>query len=367
MMDPRVTRLAQVLVRYCVKVQRGELVAVTGTPVAEPLIEAVGHEVLKAGGYPHFLIEPSAWERTFLDQASEDQLEFISPLFETVMSTFDCLIRLRAPINTQALNGVDPARQSKQALARKPLMQRFRQRFARGELRWVLTLYPTQALAQDAGMSLAAFEDFVYSAMFLDREDPVLAWQKVHDEQQRLVDWLDGKEDVHAVGPNVDLKASIKGRRFRNSDGDRNMPSGEIFTSPVEDSVEGWYRGSYPAFHRGQEVHGLELRFEKGVVVEARAERNEAFLVEMLEVDEGARRVGELAIGTNRGIQRFIRNILFDEKIGGTMHIALGSSYLEVGGQNQSAIHWDIITDMRNGGKIYVDGELFYDSGEFLV
>jgi aminopeptidase len=231
----------------------------------------------------------------------------------------------------------------------------------------VKTLFPTQALAQDAGMSLSAFQDFVYAATFVDQDDPVAAWQQVHDEQQKLVDWLADKKEVHAVGPNVDLKLSIEGRRFRNSDGDRNMPSGEIFTSPVEDSVEGWYRGSYPAFHRGHEVHGLELRFEGGKVVEAKAEHNESFLQEMLGLDEGARRLGEFAIGTNKGIQRFIRNVLFDEKIAGTMHIALGSSYFETGGQNKSAIHWDIITDMREGGTIYVDGELFYESGDFKI
>jgi aminopeptidase len=216
-------------------------------------------------------------------------------------------------------------------------------------------------------MSLAEYEDFVYAATFVDQEDPVAAWQKIHDDQERLIKWLEGKHEVHAVGPNVDLKLSIEGRRFRNSDGDRNMPSGEIFTSPVEDSVEGWYRGSFPAFNHGQEVHGLELRFEGGSVVEAKAERNEAFLLEMLDLDEGSRRLGEFAIGTNNGIQRFTRNILFDEKIGGSMHIALGSGFPELGGENTSSLHWDIITDMREGGKVYVDGELFYDSGEFKV
>ncbi len=367
MVDPRVRKHAQVLVNYCVRVKPGDLVGVHGTPAAEPLMVEVGREILKAGGHPHFLIEPSDWERAFLQEASDEQLEFISPVSERVLETFDCLIRLRAPTNTRTLQTMDPKRQSIRATAMRLIMDRYRARFARGELRWVLTLYPTQALAQDAGMSFSEFESFVYGAMFVDQEDPVAAWQAVHDEQQRLVEWLKGKNEVHVLGPNVDLKLSIDGRRFRNSDGDRNMPSGEIFTSPLEESAEGWYRGSFPAFHRGQEVHGLELRFEGGVVVEARAERNEAFLMEMLDVDEGARRLGEFAIGTNDGIKRFIRNILFDEKIGGTMHIALGSSYSEVGGKNRSAIHWDIITDMRDGGKIFVDGQLFYEAGVFKI
>lgn len=367
MVDPRIQKLSQVLVQYSVRVKPDELVAVLGPPTSEPLMVSVGREVLKVGGHPHLLPQLSDWEAIFLQEASDEQLAFVSPLMERVFTTFDCLIRLRAPTNTKLLNNVDPRRQSFRAKAMGPVMDRFRERFSGGEMRWVTTLFPTHALAQDAGMSLSEFEDFVFAATFVDQEDPVGAWQKIHDDQQRLVDWLAGKKEVHAIGPNVDLKLSIDGRRFRNSDGDRNMPSGEIFTSPVEDSVEGWYRGSYPGFHRGHEVHGLELRFEGGQVVEAKAETNEAFLMEMLEVDEGARRLGEFAIGTNQGIQRFIRNILFDEKIGGTMHVALGSSYFETGGLNKSAIHWDIITDMREGGKIYVDGELFYDSGEFKI
>jgi aminopeptidase len=367
MKDPRIRKLAQVLVHYSVKVQAGELAVVRGSSAAEPLMLEVGREILKAGGQPQLLLEPPDWETIFLQDASEDQLAFISPIVERVVEKCDCLIRLKAPTNTKSLNTISPSRQSLRAKAMRPIMDRYRERFSSGELRWVLTLFPTHALAQDAGMSLSEFEDFFYRATFVDLDDPVAAWQRVHDEQQRLVDWLAGKHEVHAVGPHVDLKFEIEGRPFRNSDGDRNMPSGEIFTSPIEDSVEGWYRGSYPAFYRGQEVHGLELRFEGGEVVEAKAERNQGFLLEMLDVDDGSRRLGEFAIGTNKGIQRFTRNILFDEKIGGTMHIALGSSYADVGGLNQSSIHWDIITDMRDGGQVFVDGELFYESGEFKV
>lgn len=181
------------------------------------------------------------------------------------------------------------------------------------------------------------------------------------------MDWLSGKDEVVVKGPNVDLKLSIKGRNFINSDGKTNMPSGEIFTGPVEDSVEGWVRFTYPAIRLGREVEGIELKFEKGKVVEATAEKNEPFLLEMLEVDEGARYVGEFAIGTNKRINRFIKNMLFDEKTGGTIHMALGAGYPQTGSVNKSGIHWDMICDMRDGGQIYVDGELFYEAGEFKI
>ncbi|MCJ7825710.1 MAG: aminopeptidase, partial [Anaerolineales bacterium] len=342
MIDPRVQKLARVLVEYCVKVKPGDRVAVMSSTEGQPLILEVGREVLRAGGHPHILPQLDGWEYIFFSEASDEQLAYISPFTKQVMFEFECLINLRAPTNTKDLANIDPKHQSLHARAMRPIMDRYRERYASGELRWVISLFPTQAMAQDAEMSLPEFEDFVYRATHVDRDDPVGAWKDVHDSQQRLVDWLVGKHEIHAIGPNVDLKLSIEGRQFRNSDGDRNMPSGEIFTSPVEDSVEGWYRGSYPAFIRGREVHGLELRFEGGVVVEAKSERNQVFLEEMLDLDEGSRRLGEFAIGTNNGIQRFTRNILFDEKIGGSMHIALGSSFAELGGLNKSSLHWDI-------------------------
>jgi aminopeptidase len=228
-------------------------------------------------------------------------------------------------------------------------------------------MYPTLAYAQDAEMSLAEFEDYVYGTMFADTDDPIGAWQAVHAEQQQLVDWLAGKREIEVKGPNVELKLSIEGRGFINSDGTRNMPSGEIFTSPVEESLEGWVRFSYPAIRDSREVEGIELRFERGRITGASAEKNEEFLLAMLDTDAGSRYIGEFAIGTNRRIDRFIKNMLFDEKIGGTIHMAVGYGFPEAGSKNESAIHWDMLCDMRAGGQILVDGELFYDSGEFLL
>lgn len=216
-------------------------------------------------------------------------------------------------------------------------------------------------------MSLSEFEDFVFAACHVDKEDPVAEWRKVSAEQQKLVDWLVGKDKVAVKGPNVDLTLSIKGRTFINADGTANMPDGEIFTGPVENSVNGWIRYTYPAIFSGREVEGIELRFAEGQVVAASAQKNEAFLLSVLDTDPGARYLGEFAIGTNHGIDRFTKSILYDEKIGGTLHTAVGSGYPETGSQNRSAVHWDMICDMRNGGQIWVDDELFYENGRFLI
>jgi aminopeptidase len=229
------------------------------------------------------------------------------------------------------------------------------------------TLYPTNAFAQEADMSLSDFEDFVFGACHVDKDDPVSEWLKVSKEQQRLVNWLKGKSQVKVKGPSVDLNLSITGRSFINSDGKRNMPSGEIFTGPVEESVNGWVRFSYPTIVAGREIAGIELRFEDGKVTEASADKNEEFLLSALDSDGGARYLGEFAVGTNYGIDRFTKNILYDEKIGGTIHMALGAGYPETGSKNKSALHWDMICEMRDGGQIWVDDELFYDAGQFKV
>jgi len=252
-------------------------------------------------------------------------------------------------------------------MAFKELMEIFMQRSAAGKLRWNGTLFPTNAFAQEADMSLAEYEDFVYSACHADKDDPVAEWLKVSREQQHLVDWLKGKDKVRVQGPNVDLSLSIAGRTFINSDGKRNMPSGEIFTGPVEDSANGWVRFTYPVIVAGREISGIEITFENGKAVQATAEKNEEFLLSALDSDEGARFLGEFAVGTNYGIDRFTKNILYDEKIGGTFHMALGAGYPETGSKNKSALHWDMICDMRDGGQIWVDGELFYENGHFKV
>ncbi|MGQ9710345.1 MAG: aminopeptidase [Anaerolineae bacterium] len=367
MTDPRAEQLAAVLVQYSTSVQPGDLVVIQGSPEAAPLLLAIYEEVLKAGGHPHLLVGLPGAEEAFFRLASDAQLDFISPLNRLVIEQLDAIINIRSDRNTRELSGIDPARQQRRSQALAPLLRTYLQRGATGELKWVATQYPTAAYAQEADMSLRDYENFVYGACFCNGDDAVARWREVHERQQRLVDWLKGKREVRIIGPNADLTLSIEGRTFINCDGRNNMPDGEIFTGPVENSAQGWVRFTYPAVTGGRELDGVELWFEDGRVARATARKNEEYLLKMLEADPGARYLGEFAFGTNPGIQRFTKNILFDEKIGGSFHLALGAGYPETGSRNESAIHWDMICDMREGGEVWVDGELFYRDGEFVV
>jgi aminopeptidase len=365
--DSRVEKLADVLVNYSVAVKPGDKVLVQGETLAAPLLEAVYAEVLQAGGHPLMLVELPKADELFFRYASDEQLLYVPEPLKLVIETYDVSIGIGGATNTKALSNVDPAKMVQRNQAQAEIMQTFMQRAADGELRWVGTLFPTNAHAQDAEMSLSEYEDFVYGACLPDMDDPVGYWHRFSAWQQGIVDWLEGKERVRVVGPETELSLSISGRTFINSDGKHNMPSGEVFTGPVEDSVEGHVYFSYPAIYQGREVAGVRLWFEGGKVVKASAEKNEDFLLQTLDTDEGARFVGEFAIGTNKGITRFTGQILYDEKIDGSFHMALGRSYPETGGQNESAIHWDLICDMRAGGEIWVDDELLYKDGEFAI
>jgi len=367
MSDPRVSNLAKTLAHYCIKTKPGDRIAILGKAVAEPLMLEVQREVLKAGGHPETLAILEGGDYITLTEASDEQLAYISPLRRMIIEEYDGMIQLMSDSNTKRLSNINPAKQQLQAKAQAEIFRTYMLRSAKGELQWAIAMYPTNAYAQDAEMSLAEFEDYVYSTTYSDVDDPVAEWNRIHDEQQRYVDWLAGKKKVIVKGPDVDLSLSIEGRPFINSDGGNNMPSGEIFTSPVEDSIDGWIKFTYPAILRGREVDGIEIHLEKGRVTKATASKNEEFLVAMLDTDEGARGVGEFAIGTNKRINRFIKNILFDEKIGGTIHMAFGAGFPECNSKNQSGIHWDMICDMRDGGQILVDDELMYESGEFKI
>lgn len=370
MTDSRIKNLAHILVNYSTGVKPGDKVMIWGfplQPVAAPLIRELYREVLRVGGFPFTYLSVEGQREILLTEGSDAQLLEPDPIFRTVLRDFDVDIRIGSPTNTHSLSTVDPTRISKRSKANREDWQIAGQRTAAGEYRWVASRYPTFGLAQAAEMSLAAFEDFFYRATYADTDDPVAHWQAFHDKQAVLVDRLAGKHHVQVNGPDVDLTFSIEGRRFLNSSGHFNMPDGEIYTGPVEDSVNGWVRFSYPVIYNGHEVVDAELKFENGLAVQATAGKGEAFLNSMLDTDPGARYVGEFAIGTNWEIQKPTRNMLFDEKIGGTIHMALGSGYPETGSVNKSAIHWDMLCEMRNGGQIIIDGELFYDSGEFLV
>lgn len=373
MEDPRDVRLADILVDYSCEVKSGDRVALFGSPEAEPLMRALYRKVLQAGGHPYpfmgfeVYLSYGGFDDIFFRQASQEQLQHVYSTERMVREEFEALIVIFSHRNTRSLSGVDPEKQRLRNASYADVMKVYRERSARGELNWVASMFPTRAQAQDAGLSQREFADFLYGACYADKEDGVEEWRRVQREQAALVDHLAGKREIEVKGENVELRLSIRGRRFLNSDGHKNMPDGEIYTSPVEDSVEGRVRFTYPAIRYGVPVEGIELHFEQGKVVQATADRNEPFLQRMLETDPGARYVGEFAIGTNERIDRFVSNLLFDEKIAGTFHMAVGSGFPEAGSRNDSAIHWDMICDLSRDGEVWVDGELFYQQGRFLV
>jgi aminopeptidase len=367
MTDPRLKKLADILVNYSVKVQPGDWVYINSSIVAVPLMNEVYKKVLQAGGNITTNIYTDNLQELYFLEANNDQLDWVSPTAKQIYEQANVLISLHGAENTRALSGVAPKKQARRAQATRSLQETYMARSATKDLRWVLTDFPCLAFAQDADMSLSDFEDFVYSATYADTDDPVAEWTRIHDEQQKVVDWLKGKKIVTVKSPNADLTLSIEGRTFINSDGEHNMPSGEVFTGPVEDSANGWVKYTYPAISGGREVEGIYLEFKDGKAVKATAEKNEEFLLTQLETDEGARYLGEFAIGTNYGIKKFTKSILFDEKIGGSFHMALGAGYPETGSVNKSSIHWDMICDIREDSEIRVDGELLYKDGQFQI
>ena len=373
MIDPRTVRLAQVMVSYYLEVRPGQRIALYGSPEAEPMLRALYREVLRAGGYPYLFLgyevysSYGGFDDIFFKEATENQLKYVFETDQMVNTSFEGIIFLRSSRNTRSLAGIPAERQQIRNAAYTGLRKTFLERTYQGSLRWVYGLYPTQALAQEAEVDLDSFEEFTYRACRVDCPDAVEAWKAVHDRQEKFVNWLRNREQVRVLGPNVDLSFSIQGRSFYNSSGKYNMPDGEIFTAPVEASVNGWVRFSYPAVEYGTLVEGVELRFEQGRIIEARATKNQAFLEKMLNTDAGASYLGEWALGTNEKIDTFSKDILFDEKMDGTMHMAVGAGYPQTGSRNESALHWDMITDMTDGGQVFVDGELFYDSGKFKI
>jgi aminopeptidase len=365
--DPRAESLAKILVGYSTQVKKGEVVSIDGENAAEPLLLAVYEEVLKAGAHPILNVSLEGQSAAYFKHAGDDQLDWVSPVAEWMVDNVDVRIAVGASTNTRELSAVPPERQTRRQTATGDLMARAMTRSAEGSFRWCYTLYPTSAYASEAEMSLVDYEDFYFGACLATDADPLTAWERASAETKRLAEWIEGHEEVRVIAPGTDIKLGIAGRKFIPCDGRHNMPDGEFFTGPVEDSVEGEVTFHLPAVIGGREVSGVRLRFEAGRVVDASAERGEEFLVKLLDTDDGARRLGELGIGTNYGIDRGTREVLLDEKIGGTVHMAVGRSYPESGGENESAVHTDLVCDLRLGGKIVVDGEDFQVDGKFVV
>ncbi len=366
MVDVRVSKLAKLVVKYSTEVRDGDEVVIYSRPIATPLAREIFRETLKAGGNPLLILSDDVAEEIFFKEASEKQLKHVSPIRKAIVEKATVIISIYSENNLRMLNTIDPEKLRIAATARTEIIRILREREAKGELRWVLVPYPSPAMAQEAGMSTLDFEDFVYKACYADSEDPVTAWKKIHEEQERYVKFLNKVKELHFIGPGTDLVVHVEGRKWINADGKKNLPDGEVFTSPIEDSANGVVVFTYPVLYQGVEIRNVKLKFKDGVVVEADASEGKEFLRKILETDEGAKKLGEVAFGTNYNVKKFTRQILFDEKIGGTIHLALGMGFPETGGKNFSVIHIDMIKDMKEG-KVFADGELIYENGKFLI
>lgn len=367
MTDPRLQKMAHVVANYCLELKPGMEVRIDAPYLAEPLIREIYREALLAGAYPSTRVGIAGLGPILYRYSSEDQLKHISKVEQFMVENLDAVVSLWADWNTREMTNVDSKKMAMFRAARKDLNTRFLERIAKRELHWCGTLFPTHASAQDAEMGLEEYESFVFGAMLLDKPDPIAEWQRVSREQARIVDYLNQVKTIEMKTKDTDLRFNCGGRKWINCDGKENFPDGEVFTGPIEDSVEGTIRFSFPAVYGGKEVENVRLRFEKGKCVEARAAKGEEYLNAMLDSDEGARYVGEISFGTNYGIQRFTKHTLFDEKIGGTMHLAVGASLTESGGVNKSSLHWDMVCDFRQAGEVHADGKLILKDGKLLI
>ena len=366
MTDPRVQRLAKVVVGYSLDLQPGKLALIQSPSLAEPLVAELVKEMLAVGAHPRTRIVAPGVEHAFLSEASEEQLAYLPPFSLEEMDAIDARIAVHAADNTRELSGIDPSKLRLRQEAHGPVMERYMQRSASGDLTWCVTAYPCEAFAQDAGMSLSQYEDFVFRSGWLHLADPVSAWKEFSAKLHQVTEKLEGVRELRVVAEDTDITVGVAGRTWIPADGDRNFPDGEVFTGPEESVTRGDVRFSYPAIFGGREVDDVRLRFEDGRVVKSEAGSGEGLLHEMLSVDDGAAVLGEFAIGTNYNVDRFTKQILFDEKIGGTFHMAVGAGYPETGSSNVSALHWDMVCDLRDGGEIYADGELIYAGGRFV-
>ena len=361
MKDQRISNLAQVILSHSLKLKSGESLIIEGETGATPLIKEVYRLALASGAHPYVRILTPELAKDFYTLATDDQLQYVHDLEWVYRTKFDARCRILGESNTRLLTQVDPVRQKLATLARKDLIKE-----ALKNERWNISIFPTNAYAQDAEMSVDDLADLIFAACFCDNGDPVARLHKFNDWQSQLRDRLQQSSQVRIVSKDTDITMATTGRKYSVEDAAVNLPSGEIYTGPVENSVNGEIRFTYPVIFNGREISNIWLRFRDGEVVDYQADKNKQALAELLSMDPGAKRLGELGIGTNPHITRFYGNLLLDEKISGTIHLALGRSYPETLGCNQSLIHIDMVCELRYGGEIYLDGELFQKNGEFL-
>ena len=367
MTDPRLARLGELAVSYSLGLQPGQTLRIDAPPVAAPLAVEIYRAALAAGAHPYVDLELERLPELMLAHATDEQLDFVSPIARRELKEVDAVVTVWSQSNTRALSHADPERHQRWLAARQELAKIRWARMSSGELAWLGLLYPTQAHAQDAEMSLAEYERFVYRACHVEDDgDAVAHWQGVSGELHARAAALSEARELRVVGPGTDLRLGVEGRRWSAADGHYNMPDGEVYTSPLETATEGEIGFGFPALFQGREVTDIRLRFEDGEVVRAEAGRGQGYLDALLAMDDGARRLGELAFGMNYEIDRFTQNTLFDEKIGGTMHFALGAAFTELGGENESSLHWDLVCDLREEGEVYADGDLVWRAGRFV-
>jgi len=357
-------KYAHLLVHYSLFLKKGETVFVRSTHLAEPLLQEFYAEALRVGAHVDFMLDFQDKESIFFENTGVEQLKRVSPFQKEALETFDAYLNIMAPFNLRSLQNADRSKMNLHSEAMQAIQTTYNERTSSGKMKRSLCQFPTDAAAQNAGMSLRDYEDFIFKSCFLYEEDPAEKWRELGRNQQKAVDLLNSRSLIRYVNPATDITFSVSGRTWINSDGKANMPSGEVFTSPVEDSVNGYITFDFPSIYSGNEVEGIRLEVKDGRVINWKASRGQEFLDKIFEIP-GARYFGEAAIATNYGITRPTKNILFDEKIGGTVHMAIGQSYLHAGGKNQSSVHWDMIADMKTGGQIFADGKLIYENGQF--
>ncbi|MBR3605670.1 MAG: aminopeptidase [Candidatus Gastranaerophilales bacterium] len=368
MYNPLINKYADVLVNYSTRVSKGDLVIIYARGYkSQPLVKEIYKLCLQNGANPIVRTSMDELAETFIKYATDEQLEYIDEMSKIEVEKADVMIFIGAPNNIKNMANANSAKVAKRSKATLPILSKRLERSASGDMRWVIADYPTNALAQEANMSLEEYSEFLINSCYLDLDNPVQKWIEIDNEQKRLAEILNKTSKIRIVGDKTDITFSTAGRTWVPCSGNMNFPDGEIFTSPVEDSANGYIYFDFPQNYHGSTSKEVYIKFENGKAVEYHAEIGNEFLKSMLEMDEGSRFVGEVAIGTNDRIQDVTGNILFDEKIGGSIHIALGASYPEAGGKNQSGLHWDMIKNMKNGGQIYIDDKLIYENGKFII
>ena len=367
MIDERLKKLANILVSYSLEIKKDDLFLVRGGTVAAPLIREVYRQAIKIGAHPYTQVGIDGLAEIYYKDSTEHQLRFVSPISKYEIKNIDASLSIISLSNTRSMSRIDPNKQAIAGMAHKIISDLFLKRAAKKELRWCVTQYPTNAAAQDAEMSLEDYENFIFKAAHVNDKSPVEYWKKIFSNQEKIKKILESKKKIRIVAQDTDLELKVSGRKWINCAGKENFPDGEIFTGPIENSANGYISYSFPAVHGGRLADEVKFLFNKGKVVKSEASKGLDFLNSMLGSDKGARRIGEFAFGTNYGIKNFSKNTLFDEKIGGTIHIAVGSGYPETGSKNESAIHWDMVCDLRKNGEVYADDELIFKNGKFIL